>query len=162
MDTAFEKLVDDFNPMIYGIMKKLHLYRDQEAFYQVGLIALWEAHTRFDPEKGTFSTFAYATIRGRLLEYLTKEKQFYDNHQGLPSEDAIGLVDTTSFLLLENEMIDQYCEGLSDKQRKWVQKRIIEDKRIIDIANEEGVTPDAVKSWGKAALKKLRGRIGVG
>ncbi|WP_204524666.1 hypothetical protein [Litchfieldia alkalitelluris] len=41
-------------------------------------------------------------------------------------------------------------------QRKWVQKRIIEDKRIVDIAKEEGVTSEAVKSWGKAAVKKMK------
>lgn len=141
-------------------MKKLHLYRDHEAFYQIGLIALWEAHCRFDPKKGGFSTFAYSTIRGRLLEYLTKENQFYDRFcQGLPSEEGFHLEDPNPNLPFESDTMEHYCTGLSDNQRKWVQKRIIEDKRIIDIAKEEEVTTDAVKSWGRAAIKKMRMNI---
>ena len=61
-----------------------------------------------------------------------------------------------AFQPFENELVSQYCEGLSHNQRKWVQKKIIEDKRVTDIAKEEGVSTEAVKSWGKEALKKIR------
>ncbi|WP_078543599.1 sigma-70 family RNA polymerase sigma factor [Litchfieldia alkalitelluris] len=156
MNSSFEVLVDEYKPMILSIMKKLHIYRDHEAFYQVGLIALWEAHSRFDEEKGSFSTYAYAVIRGKFLDYMKKENAFYDHHQGLPEEASLSLVDTNTPQAFEEEGLEVYIEGLSVNQRKWVQKRIIEDKRIVDIAKEEGVSAEAVKSWGKAAVKKMK------
>ena len=137
----------------------MHIYRDHETFYQIGLIGLWEAHSRFDPAKAKFSTFAYITIRGRILEYLNMEKRFYDHHQGLQPDESLDLADTNAALPFETQWFDFYCAGLTENQRKWVQKRIIEDKRVIDIAKEEGVSKDAVKSWGKSALKRIKSNI---
>ncbi|WP_313957685.1 sigma factor, partial [Staphylococcus epidermidis] len=38
-------------------------------------IALWEAHARFDPEKGKFSTFAYSYMKGRMMTELTRQSK---------------------------------------------------------------------------------------
>ena len=76
MEFTFEEQEEQYKPLILKIMNNLHIYRDHESFYQIGLIALWEASSRFDPDKSKFITFAYATIRGRLMEHLTKETRF--------------------------------------------------------------------------------------
>lgn len=156
---GFEKLEQDYKPLILSIMKSLHIYRDHEHYYQTGLVALWEAHTRYDQAKAKFSTFAFSTIRGRILEQLNEERRFYDHHQGLQPEDSLDLADSNTLVPFVNNWVEIYCGDLTENQRKWVQKRIIEDKRIIDIAREESVSTDAVKSWGKEAIKKMRKTI---
>ncbi|HLS09749.1 sigma factor-like helix-turn-helix DNA-binding protein [Lentibacillus sp.] len=47
-------------------------------------------------------------------------------------------------------------DQLSDNQRKWVRYHIIEDMHLKEIAEQEGVTVEAVKSWGKGVRRKLR------
>lgn len=66
-EMEFEKIVSNYKPMIKKQLQSLNLYKDYEDYYQVALIALWEAYQKFDPERGIFSTFAIATVRGRLL-----------------------------------------------------------------------------------------------
>lgn len=46
--------------MIYQIIRSLHIYKNEEEFYQIGLIGLWEAQQRFDEQKGRFFNFAYS------------------------------------------------------------------------------------------------------
>ncbi|THE11941.1 sigma-70 family RNA polymerase sigma factor [Bacillus timonensis] len=151
----FEDLLVQYKPLIFQVMKHLRLYGDKECFYQIGLIGLWEASTRFDPEKGVaFSTFAYSTIRGKLLDHLKKEALHRDRCRPMGEMIFLSLTDSTKRDSVN--VIEEYGEGLTDNQVKWVQGRIIEDKSYKRIADEHGVSVDSVKSWGRQAIKKLR------
>ncbi|WP_189655210.1 sigma-70 family RNA polymerase sigma factor [Bacillus sp. HNG] len=151
----FEELVEQYKPLIFRVIKRLRLYGDKDTFYQIGLIGLWDASTRFDLEKGVeFSTFAYSTIRGKLLDHLKKEARYRERYQ--PTGELIFLSLTDSSMGNSLDLIEEYGEGLTDNQKKWVQGRIIEDKSYKAIADEHGVTVDSVKSWGRQAVKKLR------
>ena len=70
----FERLSAQYSNMIHSIIHSLHIYKDHDDFYQIGLIALWNASENFDEEKGKFSTYAYSFIKGRILTHLKKEK----------------------------------------------------------------------------------------
>ncbi|WP_449537951.1 sigma-70 family RNA polymerase sigma factor [Ferdinandcohnia sp. Marseille-Q9671] len=154
----FDKLAEQYKPMIYQVIKRLRLYGDKENFYQIGLIGLWEASTRFDPKKGVeFSTFAYSTIRGKLLDHLKKEAR-YENHCQ-PSGEHIFINLADSMEAFPTDLIEGYCQGLTENQVRWVQGRIIEDKSYKEIAVEHGVSVDSVKSWGRQAIKKLRENV---
>ena len=61
--------------MIYQIIHSLHIYKNHDEFYQIGLIALWEASNQFDETKGAFLSYAYATVKGRILTEIAKQKQ---------------------------------------------------------------------------------------
>jgi RNA polymerase sigma factor (sigma-70 family) len=69
---SFEQLASQYEPMIQQIIHSLHIYKNKDEFHHHGLIALWKASKRFDPAKGTFSTYAYHYIKGYLLMELTK------------------------------------------------------------------------------------------
>lgn len=154
----FEELAEQYTPLIYQVIKRLQLYGDRETFYQIGLIGLWEASTRFDSEKGVeFSTFAFSTIRGKLLDYLKKEVRYQEHCQ--PSKDESFMMVADSSDPFSTDIIDVYGRNLTKNQVKWVQGRIIEDKSYKEIAEEHGVSVESVKSWGKQAVKKLRGII---
>ncbi|MFS0821443.1 sigma-70 family RNA polymerase sigma factor [Bacillus sp. 1P02SD] len=151
----FEELAEQYKPLIFQVIKDLRLYGDKECFYQSGLIGLWEASTRFDPDKGVeFSTFAYSTIRGKLLDHLKKEALHRERCRPMGELIFLSLTDGSKGNSVN--VIEEYGEGLTDNQVKWVQGRIIEDKSYKVIADEHGVTVDSVKSWGRQAIKKLR------
>lgn len=158
-EMPFEQLVELYHPLVLKVIQSLHIYKDHEVFYQVGLIGLWEAQTRFIPEKGSFSTFAFSTMKGRILDSLKKDTRFYERHQTVDSEE-LDIADVNASTDIDDDILETYCVGLSENQRKWVRGKIIEDKKLKDIANEFGVTEQAVKSWGREALKKLRCKFG--
>jgi DNA-directed RNA polymerase specialized sigma24 family protein len=58
--------------------------------------------------------------------------------------------------VLENETIAAYCTGLSPEQKLWVQKAIIKQKKISEIAAECNISVERVKSWRKGAIEKLK------
>ncbi|WP_193534016.1 sigma-70 family RNA polymerase sigma factor [Cytobacillus luteolus] len=154
---SFDELVEVHRPLILHVLKTLHIYKDHEVYYQVGLVGLWEAQSRYNPEKGAFSTFAFSIIRGRVLSSLTKENQFYTRYQPTEHEEQLDAAyDESSEIKPEEDILTTYCFDLTENQRKWVIGKIIEDKKIKDIALEHGVTEDAVKTWRREALKKLR------
>ncbi|MGN7300709.1 sigma-70 family RNA polymerase sigma factor [Ferdinandcohnia sp. SAFN-114] len=151
----FEELAEQYKPLIFQVIKSLRLYGDRESFFQIGLIGLWEASTRFNPGKGVeFSTFAFSTIRGKLLDYLKKEVRYQEHYQLSGEQIFMKLADRSEGF--QEDLIEMYGEKLTKNQVKWVQGRIIEDKSYKEIAIEHGVTVESVKSWGKQAVKKLR------
>lgn len=153
---SFEELVEVHRPLILHILKTLHIYKDHDNYYQVGLVGLWEAQSRYNSEKGAFSTFAFSIIRGRVLSSLTKENQFYTRFLPTEHDEQLDSSEESSELNLEEDILTTYCLDLTENQRKWIIGKIIQDKKIKDIALEHSVTEDAVKTWRREALKKLR------
>lgn len=151
----FQEVSVQFEPLIRGQIKKLHLYRSYDEYYQLGLIALWEACQRFNPEKGAFEAFALHTVRGHMLMQLKKEKRFSDRH--FLGEDAMETVERIVAVEPEDvHLFDDYLNQLSERERTWFIEAIIQDKKPALIANEYGVSVNTVSTWRKNALKKLR------
>lgn len=76
----FNIVIKNYKGMIYSILKKYHIHREIDDYEQICFIALWEAHCNFDPEKGQFSTFAYAKMNGAVLHQLRKSGKYYERH----------------------------------------------------------------------------------
>ncbi|WP_251548907.1 sigma-70 family RNA polymerase sigma factor [Neobacillus muris] len=153
---SFNELVDQYTPMIHKIMHSLHIYRNKEEFYQTALIALWEANNGYNPEKGRFANYAYAFIKGKLLLELTRRHKD-ETRTIYPKEEFWELVkDQTPDHSLEMNILHSYCQGLSEKETRWVMGAILYDRSIKEIAAQENVSVSAVKQWKLGALKKLR------
>lgn len=140
--------------MIHKIINSLHIFRNQDEFYQNGLIALWEASNRFDPSKGSFTNYAYTYIKGSLLKQLNKEVK--DQQRSIfPSEEF--WENTGEYHLdnlLEAEILQSYCETMTPNQRKWVVYAFVQDLSVKEIAERENVSVSAVKLWRKGAREK--------
>ncbi|MFD1739530.1 sigma-70 family RNA polymerase sigma factor [Bacillus salitolerans] len=158
--SSFQEVVEKEDWIIWSAIKHLRLYKNQEDFYQEGLIGLWEAYVRFNPMKGaSFQTFAFHTVRGKMITLL-KNAIKHETHQANLSEAMLELtVDEHSIIPFELELMWQHCDGLSDVQRRWVYKSFIEMKGPKQIAQEERVSLETVKSWRRYALKKIRENV---
>lgn len=146
--------------MIQKIMHSLHIYKNQQEFYQTGLIALWEASQTFEERKGAFSNYAYTSIKGKMLSEMTQNNHYKEKNILPPKEEFWERIEgQDSSLFLEKETIQTYCEGLTEKEATWVMESYINQLSIKEIAESENVTVSAVKQWKLGALRKLKVKV---
>lgn len=152
----FSTIATQYKPMIYHIIRRLSIYKNKDDFFQIGLIALWEAYEKFDSKQGEFLNYAYMTVKGRMINEIKRQKKrelpviLVEHFDGI--ED--GIFDCYESLQLEN--ITVYTKDLTENQKRWLVLTFIEQKTLAEIASTYGVSVAAVKSWRKSALKKLR------
>jgi RNA polymerase sigma factor (sigma-70 family) len=152
---SFHEIQRQFEPMIHKIIHSLHIFKDREEFYQTGLIALWEAAQNFNPEKGAFAAFAYSYIKGRMLTELKQKTKLLDR-QTYPKEEFWELVeDEWTETPLSQEILQAYCEGLTEGQTKWVMYTFMEMLTVREIAEKEEVSVGAVKKWRHGAKERI-------
>lgn len=155
----FDEALVQYSPMISAIIRKLHIYRDYDAFRQVGRIALWQACQRFDESKGNFTPFAFRSIHGAMLDELKKESRF-----------------SSRFAVTENEAFewisdDRFEEGLPD----WLDARMISEteyallddlfvkgKSLSDLAVASGLSLAGMKKRRERVLKKVKANMASG
>ena len=152
-----EEIIKQYAPIVKKQLKQLNIFKDYEDYYQAGLIALWEAYTRFDPDKGSFPSFAIMTVRGRLLTLLHKEKGFSEKHY-ISEEGFHQIIDENNEIPLEMELLSAYLEGLTPNQQLWIKEAIINQKTSAEIAEEYEIHPHSVRSWKKGVIKRLKER----
>lgn len=148
----FSTLLTQFKPMIYHIMKKLHIYKNTDEFYQIGCIAIWEASQKYDQTKGSFTPYLYQYMKGRMMTELTNENKY---RQALTIEPTVYNSETE---LLTIELIHSLRTHLSPLQMKWLTEYCVYGKTPSEIAAEEHVSISSVKSWRREAIKKIRKR----
>lgn len=155
-ETPFDAVAQQFTPMIHQQLRLLHIYKEKEHYFQMGLIGLWEAIERYDEEKGTFLSFAYMTVRGKILSELRKEMTFYSRHD-FSSEELLSMIsDPNQVTPLADELIQESLQLLNPHEQLWLTKAVVEGKTPTTIAKELGRPVDQVKYWRKQAIKKLK------
>jgi RNA polymerase sigma factor (sigma-70 family) len=154
----FNEVFAQYEPMIHKIIKTLHIYKDRDDFYQIGMTALWEAWEKHEEEKGSFTGFAYTTIRGRMLDEMKRDVKRQEVF-AYPDAEFWDLVADDSLAdRLASETLLTYFQPLTDNQKKWVFCTFIEMMKISEIAEREQVSPSAVKKWRNGAKSKLKTR----
>ncbi|MCU9613039.1 sigma-70 family RNA polymerase sigma factor [Caldibacillus lycopersici] len=156
----FTEVVKEMTPIIHSIIRKLNIYKNEEEYFQIGLIGLWEAYQSFNPEKGSFLTYAYYSIRGRILTELIrdmikdKNEMYVEDQQWERIEDKrTGLRDEQRLQL--NEMIAM----LPARQRQIMELHYVQGKKLTEIAFEQGVSYSTVKLWKRDLLANLEKQL---
>lgn len=155
---TFEETLDQFEPMISSIIRKLHIYRDFDHFRQTGRVALWQASERFDETKGNFAPFAYRTIYGALLDELKRESRFTTVH--VPAEDDI--LELMGIASLEDEGdadLEECLSGLTLEERKLLSLLYVERLSQADCAVYFGISIPGIKKRRERLLLKLREQL---
>jgi RNA polymerase sigma factor (sigma-70 family) len=142
-----------------------------QEFYQEGLVAMWHAYEKHEPDKGPLATYFNFTIRNRLIDLIRKQtrKQKGDAQVIRQEKKTLGngnkacrtnmpIPDCTGIPVRDPEIWQSVKGLLTENQWKWVYGSLILDMPVKEIAAREGVSPDSVKSWGRQARKKLRDR----
>lgn len=149
----FEEVEARYAPMISAMIRKLHIYRDHENYRQTGKIALWQAWTRFDQEKGDFTPFAYRSIQGAMLDELAKDGRY---------TKIFMLSEGSHFEELESQPEDnklpEWVEkaGLNKKERLLLHELFVEDKAVRQLAELYEMSVAGMKKRKARLLEKIR------
>lgn len=151
----FEEVLTQFEPMIYASLRKLRIYKNHDAFIQVGRIGLWQAWQRYDKTKGDFAPFAYRSIYGSLLDEL---KRATNEELTIPAEDQ-----TLEFLLNQPKSVTQDWDQLqvAISQLKPHEQQLIyllffNGSSLDEVAVQLCITKAGVKKRRERTLEKLR------
>ncbi|RDI36482.1 sigma-70 family RNA polymerase sigma factor [Falsibacillus pallidus] len=154
----FEELHQQYAPMIHKIMNTLHIYMNIDEFYQTGLIALWKAWQDFDHTKGSFTAYAYTSIKGSMMNELTAATKQTETLV-YPEEEYWNYIENEhqalNVALNDREALLSYCTNLTPNQTKWVLSTFLEGLSVSEIAEKEKVSPSTVKKWRAMAKEKL-------
>ncbi|RDW21399.1 hypothetical protein CWR48_03065 [Oceanobacillus arenosus] len=168
---TFEEIFEQNERRIHYYLHKLKIRDPHQEFYQEGMIAMWNAYEKYQPDKGPLSTFFNFTIRHHLIDIVRKDSRRQEMEVLAPKEEDTAFeaevyhkastpvspgINTTEHIPSDLELWLRVKELLTEKQWKWVQYYIIEDMSLKDIAAQEGVSIEAVKSWAKEAKRRLR------
>lgn len=153
---SFEELETQYRPMIHHLLRVLKIYKNQDEFRQVALIALWEARQGFDPEKGAFSSYAYSFMKGKMMTELHREVKREERCSSTEDVYLEAVPDERADQPLETATLMAYCKGMTDKQRQWVLLTFRDGLTVREIAEREGVSPSAVKKWKAGAIARIK------
>ncbi len=158
---GFEELAKQYEPMINKIMKLLHIYKDKDEFFQLGLVGLWEAKLKFDPNKGEFTNYAFTYIKGLFLTEMSKTNRHAERTVYPLDEFWEVIEDSGAEVPFEVKELLTYCEFLTVGQTKWVLYSCVDGLSVREIAAKEGVSVSAVKTWRNGAKRKIRERLAI-
>ncbi|MBU8790000.1 sigma-70 family RNA polymerase sigma factor [Bacilli bacterium] len=168
-DDLFEDIFKQNEKRIYYHMHKLGIRDPYGDFYSEGMYAMWTAYQKYEPNKGPLATYFNYTIRNRLIDLIRKKTNDEDNEQNYVEKEILTaydgnkygdskmpILDTSGMDMEDGDSWERVFSLLTEKQRKWVYFYIIRDMSLKEIAEQEHVSVEAVKDWGKQARKKLR------
>lgn len=158
MEKQFEHWYEEKLYLVYGAMKKLHLRGGLDEFYQIGLVALWEASLRYNEEKGEFDHFAYSYIINRMKTSLTRMTK-YQERICLTEDHFLETYEeefSKSENIINDLIMENYLRYLTKNQQEVIRERYINDYSVEETAKQLGISVNAVKNRTRDALKKLR------
>ncbi|MEH6938336.1 sigma-70 family RNA polymerase sigma factor [Bacillus sp. JJ664] len=150
---TFEQCLVHYSPMVKSLIKTLRIYKNFEDYYQVGLVALWQAYEHFKEEKGSFSNHAYTTVRGHLLNEMTKESKYDQRFVVVDSYKEDVHYHDEAFLF---DQFKSHLDGVSSLQKRIIIDRFYLSKSFSEIANRCKMPEASVRSSYLYALKRLR------
>lgn len=174
---TFDEIFKQNERRIHYYIHRMNVRDPHQEFYQEGIVAMWHAYENYQPDKGPMSTYFNYMIRNRMIDLMRKrtrdqEKQVLstdaqrtvleDGHSYSKGQVSYPLLKGSEVILEDADFWQEISAQLSANQWKWVKHYITEGMKLKEIAAQEGVSVDAVKSWGREARRKLRDRIEEG
>ncbi|HSJ37593.1 MAG TPA: sigma factor [Planococcus sp. (in: firmicutes)] len=149
----FNEVEQRYAPMISALIRKLHIYRDYEVYRQVGKVALWQAWSRFDGDKGDFTPFAFRTVHGAMLDELAREGRYaklFLLSEGEHFEDLE--------MPVQDEKLPDWIRGvpLRETEKKLLNELFVEDKGIKQLAGLYGLSVAGMKKRRARLLEKIK------
>lgn len=155
----FNRLLNDYEPMIYHLLKKYHVRDPEGEFYQELAICLWQASLDYDDKKMKFSTYVYNKMQFRLIDLFRKDERKrkvedkYQQHITMTGqghiEDHVG----------DQVFINQLKDVLTENEWCWFDGHVIKGKTLVEIGKDLGVSANAVRHYKRSAAKKLQTRL---
>ncbi len=162
---AFETVFDSMSAQVFGVVKRV--LRDpaqSEEVSQELMVEVWRTATRFDPERGSASTWVLTMAHRRAIDRVRsaqasserEERIGYQQH--MPAYDEVAEQVETR---LEQEQVRRCLETLTDLQRESVNHAYYGGYTYREVAELLDVPLGTVKTRLRDGLIRLRDCLGV-
>jgi RNA polymerase sigma-70 factor (ECF subfamily) len=163
---ALADLYDRYARLAYSLI--LRIVRDSgvaEDLTQETFLRVWNRAQVFDSERGTIGPWLLAVARNRAIDYLRSSsgKLALSTHEMTETEAPI------LFANLEQEMVSaeegrrirEALTKLPPNYRTVIELAYFEGLSQSEMAEKLGHPIGTIKTWTRAALKNLRGELGM-
>ena len=164
-EAAFERLYDESNPLIFGLVFRVVGQRAdaEEVVFDV-YQQIWSQAGRFDGEKSSAAGWMVMIARSRALDYL-RSAAFRRQSNTTAAEDAAPMrsespaPDEVEFSRQRRVVVQSALRELPDEQRTLIELAFFDGLTHSELATKAGIPLGTVKTRIRSALGKLRGTL---
>ncbi len=151
-DLDFEKHIKELTPLIKKIASNyLGNKFTMEELFQEGMLGVFEALKRFNPEKNTkFTTYATFWIKKYIMMYVENNTENYRLKNNILEQNIVG----TSINKVDYDL--EKFNKLPCLEKKVMQFLYIEKKTIKEIASKLNLSREKIRQTKEKALRRLR------
>ena len=145
-------------PLVKSIVYKFDKNLMDSDLYGIGCVALVEASKTYDPNKGSFSTWATRIIKQSIINNFRKNKK---EKELKINQDISEVAEKNQYRLptdvLQVILCDDKFESKKDKENKQILiDHFINNQTWDSIAKKKKITKEGARKKGIAAIKTIR------
>jgi RNA polymerase sporulation-specific sigma factor len=166
------RIIESYQPLVYKITSRLT--NNEELFFdliQEGTVGLIEAAECFDLKyEVKFSTYAQHRIRGRMIDFLRRQRLTQDSLEVALHEEEfttlitkiadhqVNIEDEVALKMISNQ-VNLAISRLNPKEQKIITDLYLLDKEPLVSAQEMNISLSYLYKLQKKALQRLRGML---
>jgi RNA polymerase sigma-70 factor, ECF subfamily len=164
-DAAFASLYDLISPRVYGLARRV--VRDPaqaEEVAQEALVEVWRTSARFDPAKGSATSWILTITHRRAVDRVRsaqagaeRERRVAVSHVDTPYDDVEEEVTAS----LEQQQVRRCLKGLTDLQREALTLAYYGGYTYREVAEKLDTALPTIKTRMRDGLIRLRDCLGV-
>nr|WP_204249414.1 ECF RNA polymerase sigma factor SigK [Frondihabitans sp. PAMC 28766] len=162
---AFAVFYDHMAPRVFGIVKRVLVDPAQsEEVTQDVFLEAWQHASRFDPAKGTATSWLFTMAHRRAIDRVRASQSSRDRDLAVgvrDFEEARDDVAETIQTTVEHDRITRALRTLTAKQQQALELTYFQGLTHKEAAHLAGVPTGTMKSRIREALITLRIRVGV-
>ena len=164
-ESAFPALYDAVAPRVYGLARRV--VRDPaqaEEVAQEALVEVWRTAARFDPAKGSATSWILTITHRRSVDRVRaaqagaeRERRVAVSHVDTPYDDVVEEVTAS----LEQQQVRRCLKGLTDLQREALTLAYYGGYTYREVAEKLDTALPTIKTRMRDGLIRLRDCLGV-
>jgi RNA polymerase sigma-70 factor (ECF subfamily) len=162
---AFEAVYDRLADVVFGVIRRV--LRDpaqSEEVAQEVLVEVWRTATRFDPDKGSASTWVLTMAHRRAIDRVRSAQAAHDREERVALRDHVPAFDEVAERVehnLEQEQVRRCLSNLTELQRESVTLAYYGGYTYREVGELLEVPLATVKTRLRDGLIRLRDCMGV-
>jgi RNA polymerase sigma factor (sigma-70 family) len=165
MDRArFEQVFAEFAPRVRSYFLRHGLDRAlADEVVQEVMLTVWHQSDRFDPEKGSLSTWVFTIARNRLIDSVRRRKRpepdptdpcwVGDPEARAPSPES------AAAQVFRARALREALTRLPEEQRRVLEGLYFDGKSMSELSEATGIPLGTIKTRARLALRALRGDV---
>jgi RNA polymerase sigma-70 factor, ECF subfamily len=162
-EAAFAALYDELAPRVFGLARRI--LRDPaqaEEVAQEALVEVWRTASRYDPARGSATSWALTIAHRRAVDRVRSEQASAERERRVATQEVpYDEVVEQATARLERQQVQRCLKGLTDLQREAITLAYYRGYSYREVAQLLGAALPTVKTRMRDGLIRLRDCLGV-